>query len=64
MANDAAAGDPMMNTEMKIIVVDKTPHLCIFAVRDIKCNEELRYDYGIPDLPWRKVIILTIYYSL
>ncbi|XP_031551828.1 uncharacterized protein LOC116289075, partial [Actinia tenebrosa] len=29
-------------------------HICIIAKRNIIKGEELRYDYGIQDLPWRK----------
>ncbi|XP_052265006.1 uncharacterized protein LOC127867704 isoform X1 [Dreissena polymorpha] len=39
---------------MKIVEVNQTPHLCTFADRDIAIGEELRYDYGVPTLPWRK----------
>ena len=44
---------------MKKVVVDNIPHLCLFATRDITINEELRYDYGLNDLPWRKKVIST-----
>ena len=54
MVNDAACDDSANNCFMTIVVVDKFPHLCIFAKRDIRTNEELRYDYGDPKLPWRK----------
>lgn len=30
-------------------------YLALFALRDIKIGEELRYDYGVKDLPWRKL---------
>ena len=55
MINDAAKGDTMQNCIMKIVVVDKIPRLCIFASRNIQEGEELRYDYGVATLPWRKV---------
>ncbi|XP_052086557.1 uncharacterized protein LOC127723879 [Mytilus californianus] len=44
------------NSVMKRIDVDDSPHLALFAVRDIKTGEELRYDYGEASkyLPWRK----------
>ncbi|KAJ8046142.1 hypothetical protein HOLleu_04718 [Holothuria leucospilota] len=32
-----------------------SPRLCLFARRDIGEGEELRYDYGVDDLPWRQV---------
>lgn len=42
-----------MNCVMKKIIVDGTPYLCLFALRDIRAQEELRYDYGQTDMPWR-----------
>ncbi|KAH3791226.1 hypothetical protein DPMN_144708 [Dreissena polymorpha] len=27
---------------------------CLFATKDIALNEELRFNYGVPNLPWRK----------
>ena len=59
MVNDATPGDPMLNAEMKIVIVEKIPHLCWFAFRNIECNEEICYDYGIPNLSWRKVILFA-----
>ncbi|XP_052063070.1 uncharacterized protein LOC127702809 [Mytilus californianus] len=46
---------------MKRIDVDDSPHLALFAVRDIKTGEELRYDYGETSkyLPWRKKSKIT-----
>lgn len=55
MVNDAVKGDALQNSDMKIVVVDDIPHLCLFASRDIYENEEIRFDYGVPSLPWRKV---------
>ncbi|KAH3824871.1 hypothetical protein DPMN_126725 [Dreissena polymorpha] len=55
MINDAENGDAKQNCVMKIVEVNKTPHLCTFADRDIAIDEELRYDYGVPTLPWRKI---------
>lgn len=31
------------------------PHVLIFAGKDIHPGDELRYDYGGGDMPWRKV---------
>jgi len=39
---------------MKVIDVENCPHLCIFSNKRILAGEELRYDYGVDDLPWRK----------
>lgn len=47
---------PEENAKMVIIPIDKTPHLCLFALRDIQEGEEIRYDYGVPNLPWRKKV--------
>ncbi|XP_062387168.1 uncharacterized protein LOC134076182 isoform X1 [Sardina pilchardus] len=41
------------NCRMKLIEVDRKPHLCLFALRDICQREEITYDYGGTDWPWR-----------
>ncbi|XP_068758091.1 uncharacterized protein [Montipora capricornis] len=38
---------------MKKVIVSGKVCLCLFATKDIAPNEELRYDYGLKDLPWR-----------
>ncbi|XP_016114813.1 uncharacterized protein [Sinocyclocheilus grahami] len=38
---------------MKKIDVNGKPHLCLFALKDIKGGEEITYDYGGDDCPWR-----------
>lgn len=35
-------------------------YLALYARRDIMMGEELRYDYGVKDLPWRKLSIKGI----
>ena len=55
MVNDAVA--PKANCKMVAVNDGKNPHLCLFAVRDIEVWEELRFDYGVPNLPWRKVLL-------
>lgn len=45
------------NSTMKLINVEGENHLCLFAVKDIPAGSELRYNYGVEDAPWRKVII-------
>lgn len=42
------------NCIIKKIIVNNAPHLCIFALRDINKDDELRYDYGEKNTPWRK----------
>ncbi|XP_055019807.1 uncharacterized protein LOC129411792 [Boleophthalmus pectinirostris] len=41
------------NCRMKLIEADGKPHLCLFALRDIGQGEEITYDYGGTDWPWR-----------
>ncbi|XP_052097931.1 N-lysine methyltransferase KMT5A-like [Mytilus californianus] len=52
--NDGVGADE--NAVMKKIVVDRSPHLVLFAIRDINSGDEVRYDYGDAsrNLPWRK----------
>ncbi|XP_067460385.1 uncharacterized protein [Thunnus thynnus] len=38
---------------MRIITVDRKPHLCLFAIKDIRPGEEITYNYGDSDWPWR-----------
>ncbi|XP_078329658.1 uncharacterized protein LOC144624151 [Crassostrea virginica] len=51
--NDAARIDPACNAEMATLFVNKKPALALFARRFIPAGEEIRYDYGVPDLHWR-----------
>ncbi len=41
---------------MKTIRVDGEPHLCLFAVKDISPGEEIMYNYGDSDWPWRSKV--------
>ncbi|XP_059377190.1 histone-lysine N-methyltransferase set-1-like [Carassius carassius] len=61
---DAARGDGSLgrlvnddhinpNSRIKTIRVDGKPHLCLFATRSICPGEEIPYDYGDSDWPWR-----------
>ncbi|XP_056592195.1 uncharacterized protein LOC130420671 isoform X4 [Triplophysa dalaica] len=46
--------DEKPNAKMrKILDVDGKPHLCLFAIKDIDAGEEILYDYGGHNLPWR-----------
>ncbi|CAB3992383.1 N-lysine methyltransferase SETD8-like, partial [Paramuricea clavata] len=44
----------MANCLIKKIEINGQPRLAIYAKRDLNMGEELRYDYGVKDLPWRK----------
>ncbi|XP_078790071.1 uncharacterized protein LOC105358446 isoform X3 [Oryzias latipes] len=41
------------NSKMKKIDVNGVPHLCLFALHNIQEGEEITYDYGGNDCPWR-----------
>jgi len=48
------------NSIMRVKMVNETPHLCLYAIRDIASGIELRYDYGDPLASWwRKDLIST-----
>ncbi|CAL8291717.1 unnamed protein product [Gadus morhua 'NCC'] len=44
------------NARMKRIDFAGSTHLCLFALKDIKEGEEIAYNYGGEDCPWRKQI--------
>lgn len=54
----------MANCITKVVSISGVPHVCILAGKDIHPGDELRYDYGGGDLPWRKVKRYYIYYKL
>lgn len=41
------------NCKMKRVDVDGKPHVCLFAIEDKQQGEEMTYDYGGDDCPWR-----------
>ncbi|XP_034748086.1 uncharacterized protein LOC117956880 isoform X2 [Etheostoma cragini] len=41
------------NCEMKTVVCEGKPHLCLFAVTEISPGEEITYNYGDSCYPWR-----------
>ncbi|KAK5600976.1 hypothetical protein CRENBAI_006009 [Crenichthys baileyi] len=41
------------NAKMKYLTVQGKPHLCLFAIREINQGEEITYNYGDSDWPWR-----------
>lgn len=48
----------LANCYTKVVPMNGRPHVLIFAGKDITVGEELCYDYGGGDMPWRKVIYL------
>lgn len=45
------------NSRMRLVEVDGRSHICLFATRPISIGEEISYNYGGKDWPWRKVCI-------
>ena len=56
MVNDATY--PETNCKVKIFrgCLKGVMRLCLFATKDIVIGSELRFDYGVTDLPWRKKV--------
>ena len=49
------------NAKMKYLSVQGKPLLCLIAFQDISPGEEITYNYGDSDWPWRcKVIKLIV----
>jgi len=60
--NDSVCG----NCKMKKVKVQGVDHLCLFATKPIRTDDELRYNYAdnrkdCDELFWRKVIYSTYY---
>ncbi|XP_065927228.1 N-lysine methyltransferase KMT5A-like isoform X1 [Magallana gigas] len=58
---DEEVGSPLNNCVIRLLVTENYPRLCLFANRDIKAGEELRYDYGEANLPWRQIHLMIIH---
>ncbi|XP_065930734.1 N-lysine methyltransferase KMT5A isoform X2 [Magallana gigas] len=58
---DEEVGSPLNNCVMRLLVTENYPRLCLFANRDIKAGEELRYDYGEANLPWQQIHLMIIH---
>jgi SET domain-containing protein len=56
------------NSVMRLVVLDGTPHLFLYALRDILVGQEICYNYGKGDhtkYPWRlKVETQVTFYSV
>ena len=53
MVNDK--GDGQTNAKMKLIQYGQ-PCLCLFATQAIEVGDEILYDYGLENLPWRNKV--------
>ena len=60
-ANDAPRIDPQCNAEVLHMFVDYRPYLVLLARRFIPAGEEIRYDYGVKNLPWRQTEVMIIW---
>ncbi|XP_049342007.1 histone-lysine N-methyltransferase SETD5 isoform X7 [Astyanax mexicanus] len=45
------------NSKMRTITTGGKPHLCLFATRSINPGEEITYNYGDSEWPWRCKIV-------
>jgi len=48
------------NAKMKKLVVDRLPRLCLFASQQINPGDEITYNYGNGDYPWRQAKVFLI----
>lgn len=46
------------NCEMKKVEYEGTPHLCLFALKEIALGEEITFNYGNSSYPWRSRVSL------
>jgi SET domain-containing protein len=53
--NDASR--KFANCVSKVAILLGKPRVLFFAAGDIMKDSEIRYDYGVKDLPWRKVTV-------
>ena len=60
LVNDSAKPNCVMRKKL----LDGVPVLCIYALKDLESNTELRYDYGVDSLPWRGKRVRRIYIVL
>lgn len=53
-----------VNVKLKTLDVDGSPALCLFALRQIEPGEELLYDYGVDNLPWKTSaqVVQTVFF--
>ena len=48
------------NAKLQVKNFEGIPALCLYALRDINKGEELLYDYGVNDLPWKKKKVKSV----
>lgn len=51
-----------VNVKLVVIDVGSLPVLCMFALRNIREDEELLYNYGTNNLPWKENLpVMTLF---
>ena len=53
-----------INAKMKLLEMEGKPILALFALRNIQEGEEIRYCYGVKNLPWKKTQVSILYWRL
>ena len=43
-----------INAKTRILQTNRKPAMCLFALKVINVGEEILYDYGVKDLPWKE----------
>lgn len=63
MVNDKHGSKSNCRMKKYFEVDGSFPKLGLFAIRNIGVEEELRYDYGVSNLPWRKMKVIWALYQ-
>lgn len=58
--NDAANRSEKCNCHAKLASLNGGPHLLLILKKKICAGDEIRYDYGGKDLPWKKVLYCVL----
>ncbi|XP_027137954.1 histone-lysine N-methyltransferase set-1-like [Larimichthys crocea] len=51
------------NCKVKKLTIQGTPHLCLFAIKNIPAETEITYNYGDSQWPWRALIHLKWFHG-
>ena len=53
--NDGVASEANCRMQVMVGTPKEAPRLALYATRKLTKGEELRYNYGVPNLPWRVI---------
>ena len=53
--NDGVASEANCGMQVMLGTPKEAPRLALYATRKLTKREELRYIYGVPNLPWRVI---------